>query len=127
MINSESVALDVGRRLKTIQGTLEELLSSREFSKFEDARIRAILTDDHLPNQAMSKLQARFPHAIDIEHSPATSATSATPVSTKAIAAASPGELVNQFWLDQTGGKPNPAERKVLDGAIDQALKGHEA
>lgn len=117
----EVVELGVGRALRTIEGTLEDLLRDSEFSGAEPARVRARLTDPHLPMQAMARLRKRFPYAAELSHRPRGVEASAPPASERSTSdpAASPLDLTLRFWADQHGADPDPAEAELLAAALD--------
>ena len=116
--------LGVGRPLRTVTGTLEELLSRPDLAPDEAARVRAIVTDPHLPNQAMARLRQRFPHAVELRHQPA----GTSPVARRSAAdlqvleARSPLDLALTFWAEQQGAEATEAEARLLARAIEANL-----
>ena len=117
----EVLALSVGRPLRTIEGTLDGLLRGAQFVDAEPARVRAFLTDSHLPMQAMARLRSRFPHAVELRHHPDRPDTDGEdddgPSSTGA--AFTPQELTLRFWADQHGAAADSAEAELLVTALD--------
>lgn len=65
-VSVEVVPTQLARRLRTITGTLDELLSDPDLGDAEDDWIRAILLDVIRPDHAMERLQTRFPNAIEL-------------------------------------------------------------
>jgi len=121
----EVVPLVVGRSLRTIEGTIDDLLGRAEFVDAEPARVRVFLTDTHLPMQAMARLRARFPYAAELRHRPegvgpgsggATERDTADP-------AASPLALTMQFWAEQHGAGAGAAEAELLTTALDAVAR----
>lgn len=119
----EVVPLGVGRSLRTIEGTIDDLLSRVELADAEPARVRVLLTDAHLPMQAMARLRERFPYAAELRHRPegvepgsggATERDTADP-------AASPLAVTLQFWAEQHGAEADAAEAELLGTALDDA------
>jgi len=119
----EVVPLGVGRSLRTIEGTIDDLLSRAELADAEPARVRVLLTDTYLPMQAMARLRERFPYAAELRHRPegvepgsggATERDTTDP-------AASPLALTLQFWAEQHGAEADVAEAELLGTALDAA------
>ncbi|MDO5501968.1 MAG: exonuclease SbcCD subunit D [Actinomycetia bacterium] len=66
----EFIAAPVRRRLATLRGEIDDLLSSREFTFAEDAWCQVTLTDAQRPMAAMDRLRERFPHALELRFEP---------------------------------------------------------
>lgn len=66
-ITTRPLAVDVGRPVRTIRGTLADLLRSSEFAHAEQAWVRAELTDTTVQLGAVEALRARFPHILELE------------------------------------------------------------
>ena len=123
----EVVPLGVGRRLQTIEGTLAMLCSDPTFEGAREARVRAILTDEALPLQAMARLRERFPHAVELRHQPpAVERSSGDERSRRIREARSPLELAGLFLADQQGRPATAAELDLLRQALDYAGCGGE-
>jgi exonuclease SbcD len=116
------IPLEVGRQLRSLEGPLDGLLLD---PRLEDARacwVRAVLTDDDLPRQAMARLRQRFPHAVELRHRPERQQALATSERTRQIRAArGPLERILAFYGDQQGREPSPAETRLLRQALSQA------
>ena len=123
----EVVPLGVGRSLQTIEGTLATLCSDPTFERARDARVRAILTDEALPLQAMARLRERFPHAVELRHQPpAVERSSGDERSRRIREARSPLELAGLFLADQQGRPATAAELELLRLALEAAGRGRE-
>ena len=123
----EVVPLGVGRSLQTIEGTLATLCSDPSFEGAREARVRAILTDEALPLQAMARLRERFPHAVELRHQPpAVERSSGDERSRRIREARSPLELAGLFLADQQGRPASSAELDLLRLALDAAGRGRE-
>ncbi len=123
-VQAEHVALRVGRPLRTLTGTLAHLLEQPSLRAHEASRVRARLTDPHLPNQAMGRLRQRFPHAVELRHEPegAINAPRRRAANLTALEALSPLDLALQFWADQQGTEASTAEHEVLALAVAATL-----
>jgi len=123
----EVVPLAVGRRLQTLQGTLEMLCRDPSFEAARQARVRAILTDDTLPSQAMARLRERFPYAVELRHQPPVlERSTAAERSLRIREARSPLELAGLFFADQKGEPASAAEQELLRQALEWASRGGE-
>jgi exonuclease SbcD len=123
----EVVPLGVGRRLQTLEGTLASLCSDPAFEGAREARVRAILTDEALPLQAMARLRERFPHAVELRHQPpAVERSSGDERNRRIREARSPLELAGLFLADQQGKPASAAELDLLRLALDAAGRGGE-
>ena len=123
----EVVPLGVGRSLQTLEGTLARLLSDPAFEGAREARVRAILTDEALPLQAMARLRERFPHAVELRHQPpAVERSSGDERSRRIREARSPLDLAGLFLADQQGKPASAAELDLLRLALEAAGRGGE-
>jgi exonuclease SbcD len=123
----EVVPLGVGRSLQTLEGTLARLCCDPAFEAARQARVRAILTDEALPLQAMARLRERFPHAVELRHQPpAVERSSGDERSRRIREARSPLELAGLFLVDQQGRPATADEMDLLRQALDVAGRGGE-
>jgi DNA repair protein SbcD/Mre11 len=77
---AQFLAAPVPRRLATLSGPLEDLLSDATLSAHEDAWLQVTLTDRSRPRQAMERLRARFPHTLMLAFDPRGGAPTRGPV-----------------------------------------------
>ena len=120
----ESIPLGVGRPLRTLEGTLEDLLADPALEATRTAWVRAVLLDDHLPPQAMARLQQRFPHAVELRHQPNRGEMLESSARSQQIRAArGPLERTLAFFADQQGRDPLPDESQLLEQALAAALQ----
>ena len=68
--SAELVPAPVPRRLATLRGRLDDLLSDPRLADAEDAWLQVTLTDRRRPAQPMERLRARFPHALSLAFEP---------------------------------------------------------
>jgi exonuclease SbcD len=119
------IPLQVGRELRSLEGPLEQLLLDPQLDDARPCWVRAVLTDDDLPRQAMARLRQRFPHAVELRHRPLRLEAMATSARTQQIRAArGPLERILAFYSDQQGRDPSPAEAQLLRQALSQAGQG---
>ncbi len=77
---SDFVEAPVGRRLATVRGELEALLSDPAQAHAEDAYVAVVLTDRVRPLSAMERLRARFPHTLTLAFDPQGAERSRAPI-----------------------------------------------
>ena len=123
----EVVPLGVGRRLCTLRGPIDELCSDPRHAAASEARVRAILTDDDLPLQAMARLRARFPHIAELRHEPPEVARAGDTERHRQVRQArSPLQLATAFFADQQGQAATAEEAGLLEAALQAAERGGE-
>jgi exonuclease SbcD len=64
------VEAPVPRRLSSLRGTLDSLLTSADLASRERDYLSVVLTDAARPEAAMDRLSARFPHVLVLSHEP---------------------------------------------------------
>jgi len=121
------VPLQVGRPLCTLRGPIEELCGDPRHAAASEARVRAILTDETLPLQAMARLRARFPHIAELRHEPPELARAGGAERHRQVRQArSPLQLATAFFTDQQGQPPGEPEAELLAAALAAAERGGE-
>ena len=95
------VELGVGLPLRTITGELDRLLTDPALAGAEGARVRAVLTDVHLPHQAMARLRSRFPHAAELLHEPPERRSDVTVRTSRDVRQRQPLDLALEFVAEQ--------------------------
>lgn len=68
---ADFVPAPVPRRLATLRGSLEALLTEVRFAGLEDRWLQVTLTDADRPRHAMERLRTRFPHVLILSFEPA--------------------------------------------------------
>ena len=118
----EVVPLGVGRSLRTLEGTLAQLLADPGLEAARQARVRVILTDAVLPLQAMAQLRARFPLIAELRHRPPELLRSSASERQRQVREArSPLALATAFFQDQQGREAAPEEAELLRQALEAA------
>jgi exonuclease SbcD len=122
------IELGVGRAMCTLSGELEALLADPDLAAAEQAWVRAVLTDRHLPLQAMRRLQERFPHAVELSHEPQGAVVTDGSAGPGArVRAADPLDLAVEFLRDRRGIDLDDAERQLLADAVTAVRTGSPA
>jgi exonuclease SbcD len=78
--SAELVPAPVPRRLATLRGRLDDLLSDPGLADAEESWLQVTLTDRRRPPQPMERLRARFPHALSLAFEPEGASPSRGPV-----------------------------------------------
>ena len=115
----EVVPLGVGRGVRTLTGTLDDLLADPALHDAERSWVQVVLTDAVLPLQAMSRLQQRFPHTVELRHEPPTDrSTPAIRRSGAQLRRADPLQLAVEFLHEQRGLAAGQDEQRLLADAL---------
>ena len=118
----EHVELGVGRGLCTLTGTLDDLLVRPEHAHAESLRVRAVLTDPHLPNGAMARLRTRYPHAAEILHQPPERTRELLHRSSAQVRRRQPLDLALDFVAEQWDAEVDPPAAAVLRRAVTSVV-----
>jgi exonuclease SbcD len=114
-----AVDVPVGRGVATVTGTLADLLADPTHQEATDRFVRAVLTDPGYVVDAKSRLQARFPHVVEVVLAPVRPDAVATQGGgAGAVRRMAPLEAAVGFWLDVTGDEPTEVERSLLESAL---------
>jgi exonuclease SbcD len=70
LASAEFISAPVPRRLATLRGRLEDVMSDPGHEGVRDAWVQVTLTDPRRPLHAMERLRARFPHALVLRFEP---------------------------------------------------------
>jgi len=117
--------LPVPRKLATVSGTLDELLTDPVHEPLIEAYLSVELTDQVRPTDALRRLQERFPHAVHLDWRPAGGAAAAGLRYADAVRGRSDHDVACQFVADCRGGAPSDGERALLGEAL-AAVANHE-
>lgn len=123
LTSAEFVSAPVPRRLATVRGDLEDLLTGAEYADAEDAWVQATLTDPVRPVQAMARLQGRFPHIVALQFAPPPAADRPARLST---VGRSDYEIALAFVAEVRGAPATQAEADLLRDACEACSGDHE-
>jgi exonuclease SbcD len=117
----EWLALPVPRRLVTLRGTLDELLTSPRFADAEDAWVCAQYTDTTPQTEPMRRLQRRFAFCATVAHTPeGVPAPDGRDYSARVRAARDDAELFDAFLAHVRAGEgATDAERALIRDVVD--------
>jgi exonuclease SbcD len=114
--------LPVPRRLKTLRGSLDELLSDPRFAEHEEAWVCAQYTDATPQPDPMRRLQARFAFCATVMHTPeGVRGPDGLTYSRRVRAARSDAELVDAFLRHVRDGEgATEREAEIIRDVIDE-------
>ena len=118
------VPVPVGRRVVTLTGTLQSLLTDPDLERYTDRWVAARLTDDTVQTQPMERLRSRFPHAVSLRYdNPATGAIVDFGTVGPPIEERSDQDVILQF-LEEVRDRPlSGSERGLVLDALATALR----
>lgn len=120
-VSVQEIPTPVPKRLATIRGTLAEILAEPSLDVHVDDWVRAVLTDDRRPTDAMAQIRSRFPHALQLEFDRPLPDRVAALVD---VATADPVEVAVGFVEHVTTTSASDAERAVLAEAVEEVRMG---
>jgi exonuclease SbcD len=119
-----TVAVPVGRKVVTLTGTLEELLTDTAHERYGDHWVAARLTDDTVQTQPMERLRARFPHAVSLRYdNPATGAIVDFGATGPPIEERTDEDVVMEFLQEVRDRPPTTSERSLVLDALTAATR----
>jgi DNA repair protein SbcD/Mre11 len=116
----EFVSAPVARPLAVLTGTLDELMSSADYDGYAGHFVSVTLTDAGRVDDAMTRLQRRFPHAVHLEWRPATAAAAGDRSYGERVTGREPADIVAEFIGHVRGTPPDAAELEVISAAVEQ-------
>lgn len=113
------IDLPIPRRLAIIEGTIDDLLSNAELTRYEDHWVSAIFTDQVRPMDGMRRLQTRFPFAALLDHRPAVSAVPIAASYTERVKGRTDLDVLGGFLQHVRNGKgPTDGEWALIADVI---------
>jgi exonuclease SbcD len=119
------VAAPVPRKVSTVTGELETLLSDPRLTDVEDHWLQVTLTDAVRPDRPMERLRARFPHALVLAFAPAGEA--APSVVAPLPRGRSDHEITLDFVAQLRGAPATDEESELLLTACDACAEDPDA
>jgi exonuclease SbcD len=122
-----TIAVPVGRPVATVVGPLSELLDTSRFVDVQDHFVRAVVTDNVPVLEPRAQLQERFRYLVEVELRRSDEATPNT-AGPPGLARSQrlPLENALEFWQQVTGEPMTDAQQRLVEQALDAALR-HEA
>jgi exonuclease SbcD len=118
------VPVPVGRKVVTLTGTLQGLLTDPAHERYTDRWVAARLADDTVQTQPMERLRSRFPHAVSLRYdNPATGAIVDFGTVGPPIEERSDEDVILQFLEEVRDRPPSGSERGLVLNALATALR----
>jgi exonuclease SbcD len=118
------VPVPVGRKVVTLTGTLQGLLTEPAHERYSDRWVAARLTDDTVQTQPMERLRSRFPHAVNLRYdNPATGAIVDFGTVGPPMEERSDEDVILQFLEEVRDRPPSGSERALVLDALASALR----
>ena len=125
LVGVAQVPVPVGRKVVTLTGTLERLLTDPAHERYTDHWVAARLTDDTVQTQPMERLRSRFPHAVSLRYDdPRTGALADFGSGGPPIEERSDEEVVLEFLEEVRDRPPSDSERQLVLDAVGSARRG---
>lgn len=118
LTGAEFVPAPVPRRLSTLRGPLDALLTDQALAGQEQDYLSVVLTDVARPDEAMSRLSVRFPHVLVLAHEPAGAPRSSDSYATR-VAGRSDLEIAGEFVAHVRGTVASESELALLGAAFE--------
>lgn len=113
--------LPVPRALSVLTGALDDLLVDPDHEPSVNHWVSAILTDNTRPLNAMSRLQARFPHCAHLEHRPSVIRDDDTSSYSELVRGRTDAELIAGFLTKVRNGEgASENEQQLIREVIDE-------
>jgi exonuclease SbcD len=117
------VTVEVGRRVRTLTGRIDELLDPARHPDAHDCFVRAVLTDRETVLDAKARLAELYPHVVEVQLRPLGRhpEEAAAPSDVRDL---SPLEAARAFWEAAEGAPPDPGVDALLVAAAGAVLHG---
>jgi DNA repair protein SbcD/Mre11 len=120
-VSVETVPTPVPRRLKKLTGDLDHLLQDPALAEHEEHWVWADLTDTRRPEDAMERVRARFPHAIQLTWQPRIAGAPLAPADVRIDATtADPVDVVLSFIEHVTSTPPTDDEAALARASVER-------
>ncbi len=120
----DAIDLAVGRGVRTITGTIDELLEPARHPDAHERFVRAIVTDRETVLDAKARLERVYPHVVEVRLEPAGGRAAVAAGPTVEIHELRPIDAVTGFWADLEGSEPDGDLLDILTSAVTTAERG---
>ena len=116
-----TIDLDVGRKVYSMKGTMDELLAEGSHPEAVNRFVHATVTDPGVVLDAKSRLEARYPLTIEVKLQPSGLAAKAGAAPSVLPDRLDPLTTVLTFWNERMGAEPSELHEAVLTAAVEAA------
>ena len=117
------IPIEVGRRVMTVEGTIEELLSRQPDGRDQEAFVRAIITDPGTVLDAKARLSQRYPNVVEVNLRPVGDVESGSSLSVTNGRHRTPLDATLEFWEEVEQSEPDAQAVELLTSAVGDALQ----
>ena len=123
-MSSTALPIDVGRPVRTITDSFENLLGVSTYDDARDCFVRACLTDTSLQLGAMDTLRQRFPYILDISYQSLAPQGKATLYSDQQRTRTTPGDTITEYLTETFGDDIDDTTRRFVLDIVDSVVAG---
>ncbi|GAA1824058.1 exonuclease SbcCD subunit D [Nesterenkonia flava] len=109
----------IGRQVKKLQGTIEEILSPETVEAWSDAYVQIKLTDPERPERAHQRVREAYPYLATFSYEGEGRVRSSSTYSAKVEGAASDAEIIAGFLAHVRDRGPSDQERRVIEETLE--------
>jgi exonuclease SbcD len=106
-----------------ITGTLDDVLGDARHEVYADHFLSVTLTDASRVDDAMSRLQRRFPHAVHLDWQPAVDPAAAATSYRERVAGKDTLEITRDFVAHARGSAATRTEHALLSDVVERQLR----
>ncbi len=114
----DAVPAPVPRQLSAVTGRLDALLTDASYTDVEDHYLSVVLTDPGRPADPMTRLRARFPHVLVLDHRPEGALVTSGSYRSR-LAGRDDLTIAQEFVAHVRGSVPDAGEVRLLERAFD--------
>lgn len=117
------IDLDMSRGVRTIKGTIDDLLDPTRHPEAHERFVRAIITNRETVLDAKAKLERVYPYITEIRPEPEGGPVTAVGGPRITVNELQPIDAVTEFWTELEGSAPEDELLEILTGAVDTAQR----
>jgi exonuclease SbcD len=118
-VRADQVAAPVHRRLSVLSGTLDQLLAESAYDEYRDDFLAVVLRDQIRPQEPMTRLRTRFPHALTLEWRPDDALVDGHDTYAARVRGRGDEQIAGAFVEHVSRRPPTAGERELLAAAFD--------
>ena len=118
----EEMRIPVGRAVRTVTGTIDDLLAATPTAHEADAFVRAIVIDRDTVLDAKARLAEVYPHVVEVVLRPAGAAPTGEAAAPE-IREMTPYDATLEFWRAAEGSDPDPDTAALLADVVGAAIE----
>lgn len=122
-VTTELIPVDVGRRVRTITGSMSELLDPSRFHDATDCFVRAVIEDQQTILDPIAKLSTIYPFITEVQYLLPVGPSDYANVQLTSIRELTPLEATRAFWEATENSPPQPDVDAVIVEAVEHAIR----